>query len=73
MRIVLRDLEHPDAEYETWAVPAIYNHTADGDFIKLARGEFVDRAPLFDDGYKNQWVLEKILQSWRENGRLVEV
>ncbi|MGS5018263.1 Gfo/Idh/MocA family protein [Paenibacillus sp. JJ1683] len=73
IRIVLRDLEHPDAEYENWAVPPIYNHTADGDFVKLARGEFVDRAPLFDDGYKNQWVLEKILQSWRENGRLVEV
>ncbi|ASR49248.1 dehydrogenase [Paenibacillus kribbensis] len=73
IRIVLRDPEHPDAEYETWAVPAIYDHTAYEDFVKLARGESVDRAPLFEDGYKNQWVLEKILQSWRENGRLVEV
>lgn len=59
VRIVLRDLEHPDAEYENWAVPAIYDHTAYGDFVKLARGESVDRAPLFEDGYKNQWVLEK--------------
>lgn len=73
IRIVLRDPKHPDAEYETWAVPAIYEHTAYGDFVKLVRGESVDRAPLFEDGYKNQWVLEKILQSWKENGRLVKV
>ncbi|WP_149095997.1 Gfo/Idh/MocA family protein [Paenibacillus terrae] len=73
VRIVLRDPEHPDAEYETWAVPVIYDHTAYGDFVELARGKSVDRAPVFEDGYKNQWVLEKILQSWKENGRLVEV
>jgi predicted dehydrogenase len=73
IRIVLRDLEHPGAEYETWAVPIIYNHTAYEDFVELARGKSVDRAPLFEDGYKNQWVLEKILQSWKENGRLVEM
>ncbi|MEK4458696.1 MULTISPECIES: Gfo/Idh/MocA family protein [Paenibacillus] len=73
IRIVLRDLEHPGAEYETWAVPVIYNHTAYEDFVELARGKSVDRAPLFEDGYKNQWVLEKILQSWKENGRLVEM
>ncbi len=70
--ICVKDAEDKAPAFKTIQVPDGYEKQQLQDFADLIRGQSAQEMPNFYDGYQNQKVLEKIIQS-AESGQFVKV